>query len=129
MPITFGAFTVGALGLAGMPLCVGFISKWNLGLGSLQAGQALFLVIFIMSGLLNFAYFFPIVYSAFFGRPEQTIGVDEASPGLWVPLAFTAIISVVLGVYPNAGVHFYQLAWQAADRIVAGASAALAGGM
>jgi multicomponent Na+:H+ antiporter subunit D len=36
MPITFGAFTIGALGLAGTPLCVGFISKWNLGLGALR---------------------------------------------------------------------------------------------
>jgi formate hydrogenlyase subunit 3/multisubunit Na+/H+ antiporter MnhD subunit len=54
MPITFGAFTLGALGLAGTPLFVGFISKWNLGLGALQAGHPVFLAILVLSGLLNF---------------------------------------------------------------------------
>ncbi|MEE8303308.1 MAG: proton-conducting transporter membrane subunit [Candidatus Tectomicrobia bacterium] len=128
MPITFGAFTLGALGLAGMPLFAGFVSKWNMGLGALQAGHAVFLGVLIASGLLNFAYFFPIVYSAFFGRPEQDIQYDEVGPALWVPLAVTAVISVILGVYPNAGPAFYQLAWGAAERVMAGAGNMLAGG-
>ena len=118
MPITFGAFTIGALGLAGTPLCVGFISKWNLGLGALQTGQSLFLAVLIMSGLLNFAYFFPIIYSAFFGKPEQTVRFDEAPVLLWAPLAFTAVISVILGIYPNAGAQMYQLAWQATESVL-----------
>ena len=84
--------------------------------------------VLIASGLLNFAYFFPIVYSAFFGRPEQDIQYDEVGPALWVPLAVTAVISVILGVYPNAGPAFYQLAWGAAERVMAGAGNMLAGG-
>lgn len=118
MPITFGAFTIGALGLAGTPLCVGFISKWNLGLGALQTGQSLFLAVLIISGLLNFAYFFPIIYSAFFGKPDQTMSFDEAPALLWAPLAFTAVISVVLGIYPNAGAQMYHLAWQATESVL-----------
>ena len=128
MPITFGAFTVGALGLAGTPLCVGFISKWNLGLGALQAEQSLFLAVLILSGLLNFAYFFPIIYSAFFGHPNQHIKYDEAPATLWVPLAITAVISVILGIAPNAGVHLYHLAWQATESVMAGSTSQLAGG-
>ncbi len=128
MPITFGAFTVGALGLAGTPLCVGFVSKWNLGLGALQAGQEIFLAVLVVSGLLNFAYFFPIVYSAFFGNPEQPSRYDEAPATLCLPLAITAVISVVLGLYPNAGVQMYHLAWKAAAGVFAGAASPLAGG-
>jgi multicomponent Na+:H+ antiporter subunit D len=130
MPITFGAFTLGALGLAGTPLCVGFVSKWNLSLGALQAGHAIFLGVLVTSGLLNFAYFFPIVYSAFFGKPEQQRRYDEAGIALWLPLAVTAVISVILGISPNAGLAFYQLAWGAAERVVmSGAEHMLAGGM
>jgi multicomponent Na+:H+ antiporter subunit D len=128
MPITFGAFTVGALGLAGTPLCVGFVSKWNLGLGALQAGHPLFLGVLIASGLLNFAYFFPIVYSAFFGNSEQPSPYREAPASLWVPLALTALISIVLGVYPNAGAGMYELAWQAATRILHSTASQLAAG-
>jgi multicomponent Na+:H+ antiporter subunit D len=124
MPITFGAFTIGALGLAGTPLGVGFISKWNLGLGALQSGHTLFLIVLLVSGLLNFAYFFPIVYRAFFGNAEQTFTFDEAPVTVWVPLALTAVMSVVLGVYPNLGASAYDLAWQAAERVLAGATSA-----
>jgi multicomponent Na+:H+ antiporter subunit D len=128
MPITFGAFTVGALGLAGTPLCVGFVSKWNLGLGALQAGYPLFLGVLIVSGLLNFAYFFPIVYSAFFGNSEQPSPYREAPASLWIPLALTALISIVLGVYPNAGAGIYELAWQAATSILNSTASQLAAG-
>ena len=128
MPITFGAFTLGALGLAGTPLCVGFISKWQLGAGALESGQAVFLAVLVASGILNFAYFFPVVYTAFFGRPGETIRYDEANPALWAPLALTALVSIVLGVYPNAGLQFYDLAWAAAESVMAGAGRELAGG-
>jgi len=127
MPITFGAFTLGALGLAGIPLFVGFVSKWNLGLGALQAGQWVFLVVLVTSGLLNFAYFFPIVYSGFFGNKDQPIRYDEAPVLLWLPLALTAMISVILGVYPNAGWELYQLAWKAAENVIAAPGNLLAG--
>ncbi len=128
MPITFAAFTIGALGLAGTPLCVGFISKWNLGLGALQGGHPLFLMVLVASGLLNFAYFFPIVYRAFFGNPEQTFAFDEAPAIVWLPLALTAIVSIALGVFPNLGASAYDLAQQAAARVLA-ASASVAGGI
>ena len=128
MPITFGAFTIGALGLAGTPLCVGFISKWNLGLGALQGGHPLFLVVLVISGLLNFAYFFPIVYRAFFGDAEQAFTFDEAPAAVWAPLALTAIVSVLLGVYPNFGASAYALAWQAAEQVLGGMAAHATGG-
>ena len=128
MPITFGAFTLGALGLAGTPLCVGFISKWQLGAGALESGQAVFLAVLVASGILNFAYFFPVVYTAFFGRPGQAVRYDEASPALWAPLALTALVSLVLGVYPNAGLRFYDLAWAAAESVMAAAAQQLAAG-
>jgi multicomponent Na+:H+ antiporter subunit D len=128
MPITFGAFTLGALGLAGTPLCVGFISKWNLGLGALQAGHAVFLGILVVSGILNFAYFFPIVYTAFFGGTGTTVRMNEAPVTLWLPLAVTAAVSILLGIYPNAGLNFYKLAWLAAKSIMAAPGSMLAGG-
>jgi multicomponent Na+:H+ antiporter subunit D len=129
MPITFGAFTLGALGLAGTPLLVGFISKWNLGLGALQAGHAIFLAVLVPSGMLNFAYFFPIVYNAFFGKQQTRIRYDEAGLALTLPLAMTAVVSVILGVYPQAWPKFYQLAWAAAERVMAGPVHMLAGGL
>jgi multicomponent Na+:H+ antiporter subunit D len=87
-----------------------------------------FLVILVLSGLLNFAYFFPIVYTAFFGQGADPGRCNEASPALWVPLAITALLSLVLGIMPNAGLAFYHLAWQAATSLITGPGYRLAGG-
>ena len=110
MPITMAAFTVGSLGLAGIPGVNGFASKWGLAMGTLEAGQGVFLGLLILSGLLNAAYFFPIVHAAFFKDNPELKGFTEASPWLVGPLVFTAAISLVLGVAPNFGVHAVDIA-------------------
>ena len=116
MPVTMGAFAVAALGLAGTPALAGFVSKWNLGLGAFEAGHGVFVAVLLLSGLLNAAYFFPIAYAAFFGGTGR-LRFDEASPALWLPLAATALVSIVLGLVPGAGLRFYQLAWHAAASV------------
>ncbi len=131
MPVTFGAFTLGALGLAGMPLFAGFLSKWNLALGALEALHPVYVFVLVLSGLLNFAYFFPIVYTAFFRGESPGITFAEATPLIWIPLAITAVMSIVLGIAPDTGLHFYELAWRAAESLVASSPATpvmLAGG-
>ena len=128
MPVTFGAFTLGALGLAGMPLFAGFISKWNLGLGALEAMHPIYVLVLVLSGLLNFAYFFPIVYTGFFGGEKGPYSFREPRALIWVPLAATAVISIVLGILPNYGLNFYELARRAAESILAAGSIMMAGG-
>ncbi len=68
-PVTMGVFAVGACSLAGLPLFAGFVSKWYVLVGSAAVHPAVPLV-FVLSGALNVAYFWPIVYTAFFETPE-----------------------------------------------------------
>ncbi len=110
MPWTMGAFTVSAIGLAGIPPINGFVSKWYLGLGSIQSDNLIPLFILVISGLLNAAYFFPIVHRAFFREPRNLEGKKEASAFMVVPLVITAILSLLFGLYPDLWLHFYQLA-------------------
>ena len=110
MPITMLAFAVGSLGLAGVPGVNGFVSKWYLAVGAVEADQSIFLMLLLLSGVLNAAYFFPIVHAAFFRRNEEFASFGEASPLMVVPLALTAVVSIVLGIVPNLGVHAWDLA-------------------
>jgi formate hydrogenlyase subunit 3/multisubunit Na+/H+ antiporter MnhD subunit len=71
MPLTMTAFAVAAAGMAGIPLLAGFVSKWYLLIGSVEAGEAIFAVALLTSGMLNIAYFWPIVYQAFFESPDS----------------------------------------------------------
>ena len=110
MPWTIGAFALGSLGLVGVPPVNGFFSKWFLGMGSLQAEWPVVLVLFLLSGLLNLAYLFPVVYRGFFRESQEFKELDEASPWMVVPLCTTAGLALVLGLFPNLFFYFFDLA-------------------
>jgi NADH-quinone oxidoreductase subunit L/multicomponent Na+:H+ antiporter subunit D len=72
MPLTMTAFGVAALGMAGIPLVAGFVSKYFLLIGTVSAGGVVFTVALLVSGVLNIAYFWPVVYAAFFESPDES---------------------------------------------------------
>lgn len=110
MPWTMGAFTIGALGLAGVPPINGFLSKWYLAVGSLQGDMLVPVGILVLSGLLNIGYFFPVIRRAYFGKGEGLEGYGEASPFMVVPIVCTAALSVLFGIFPNLFFHLFDLA-------------------
>lgn len=109
MPWTMGAFTIGALGLAGIPPVNGFVSKWLLGEGALESGNTIALLILLVSGLLNAAYFFPIIHRAFFRESQQFEKYGEASMLMVIPIIATAMLSLLFGLWPNLFFHLYDL--------------------
>lgn len=120
MPITMAAFAIGSLGLAGVPPVNGFVSKWGLAWGTAAADQPLLLGFLALSGVLNAAYFFPIVHAAFFRRSDAYPAFGEASALMVGPLVLTALASLALGVAPDLGVHVWQLAQATALRVTGG---------
>ena len=140
LPVTMVAFTIGALGMCGAPPLVGFISKWHISLGAIQAGQMGFLIVILIGSLLDVIYFFPVIRTAFFGKiPETEIfkGDREESVELIaqpaqrvetkrplylfmvVPLAVTAIFSILFCFSPNI-FSIYDLAQVAVQNIFGG---------
>ena len=116
MPFTMLAFFFGALSIIGMPPCGGFLSKWYLVLGALEADKIAVVVVLLFSSLLNAAYFMPVVYRAFFCPPEDALfeaRVQEAPFFCVAPPVITAVISIGLLIYPQP---FLQLACMAAAK-------------
>ncbi len=112
MPLTMAAFTVGALGMIGIPPIAGFISKWMLGLGAVEAGRLWVIPVLVASSMLNAAYFLPILYRAWF-KPLPA-GVPQVSERimdryLLVPPLVTAALSVFMGLF--AGSVMSPLNW------------------
>jgi multicomponent Na+:H+ antiporter subunit D len=120
MPVTMASFAIAAMGIAGVPPVAGFISKWYLCLGSLEAHQILFLFVLLTSALLDVGYFFPIIYNSFFkeSKEHHEAGVSEAPMFMVVPIALCAGGSLLLGIAPNAFVRFFALASLAAKTIL-----------
>ena len=114
MPWTMGAFTLAAFGMIGLPPVAGFVSKWYLGLGAMQAGQDWVVLVLAGSSLLNAAYFLPILHRAWF-RPPSGDGFTPATGRheagrllLWPPLITAAM---ALGAGLLAFIHFSPLEW------------------
>jgi len=108
LPWTMGAFFVASLSMIGVPPTAGFVSKWYLAEGAVAAGETAFLVVLLVSSVLNAAYFLPVSYAAFFQaeRPESPTTVREI-PLVTIPLVATAILSVLMGIFPG---YFLALA-------------------
>jgi formate hydrogenlyase subunit 3/multisubunit Na+/H+ antiporter MnhD subunit len=118
LPVTLTAFTIGAVGMCGAPPVAGFISKWFLCLGTIEAGLMAFLAILLVSSFLDVIYFFPIVKTAFFDPPPVPAGdgghMAVRNPAgrnlelenplylfMVLPLALTAVFSVLFCFFPN----------------------------
>jgi multicomponent Na+:H+ antiporter subunit D len=109
LPWTSVCFSLGAMGMIGLPPLAGFVSKFYLGLGGLQAGAPWVLAVLIASTLLNAAYFLPMLYRLWFLPPAETAQGDERAPGLVIPAVVTAAAS--LGVGLLAASPLSQLGW------------------
>ena len=69
MPLTMGAFVIGSLSIIGLPPMGGAWSKWHLMLGAADAGQYIFIGVWMVSSLLSAAYLMPVIARAFFQPP------------------------------------------------------------
>lgn len=104
MPWTFGAFAIGALGMIGVPPTAGFLGKWFLLSGGMQAGNWLAVGVIVLSTILNAGYYLPIVYRAFFRpAPDVRAGhkIHEAPWPIVVALTATAAGTVLLFLMPG----------------------------
>jgi multicomponent Na+:H+ antiporter subunit D len=111
MPLTFGAFALASLSMIGAPPVAGFVTKWYLVNGAWDAGSIGIILVLLVSTLLNAAYFAPVVYQGFFGKQSEADAKHnyaEAHPAMVVPLTITAIISVLIGLYPAFFMRFVQ---------------------
>jgi formate hydrogenlyase subunit 3/multisubunit Na+/H+ antiporter MnhD subunit len=140
MPITLIAFLVGAFGMCGAPPLAGFISKWHVAMGAVESGALFFLLIIFIGSILDVVYFFPVIRTAFFGKLAKAETLDddlEEKVAIYggkirnvdnrqalylfmiVPLAITAIFSILLCLFPNI-LNIYDLAQTAVYEIFGG---------
>lgn len=101
MPVISAAFTIAAVGMVGIPPLAGFLSKWYLASGAVDADAAWVLGVLVLSSLLNALYFFPVIGRLWWR--DGTVGPRtaglEGPATLVVPTAVTAVLVLGIGVF------------------------------
>lgn len=104
MPITMGVFTIAALGMIGVPGINGFISKWYLSMAVLDANKPIYVVVILISSLLNAVYYLPIIMSAFLkeSKTRKNVMVLDVLPKtMLITMVVIAGACIIMGVFPN----------------------------
>ena len=93
MPWTFAAFTVSGLSLIGVPLTVGFVSKWYLVLAVLERGWWPLAVLVLVGSLLALIYIWRVVETAWFGQPTPRAETVREAPASMLLATWTLVLA------------------------------------
>jgi len=101
MPWTIAGLVVGALSLVGVPLTVGFISKWYLITGALERGWWPLAAVIVIASLVAFAYVWRVVEVAYFHAAREgsmQAAATEAPAVMLAPLWVLIAANVFFGL-------------------------------
>ena len=114
LPVTSFAFVLAGLGLIGVPLTVGFISKWYLLLAAIEAGWWPVAVLVLISSLMALVYIWRFVETAYFRPvPDDAPPVSEAPLLMQIPMWLLIALAIGLGVQTSltAGIAQRAALW------------------
>ncbi|WP_022851893.1 monovalent cation/H+ antiporter subunit D family protein [Limisalsivibrio acetivorans] len=111
MPISMAIFTIGALSLIGIPPMAGFISKFYLMKGAVEADMLPIAFVYAGSSFLNACYFLPIIYIAYFKPLSEDLkpGYKEAPVMMLVSMMITSFMVFVLFFFPKILTSFADI--------------------
>ena len=99
MPWTMGAIVIGGLSLIGVPLTVGFVSKWYLVLAAIEAGLWPVALLVVAGSLLAVYYVWDLVEAAYFGKPAADSAPKQEAPWtVLAPIWILALANIYFGI-------------------------------
>jgi multicomponent Na+:H+ antiporter subunit D len=102
MPWTCFAFALASISVIGLPPTAGFISKWYLILGNIEAGRIFYAVVLLVGAILAAVYCLRVIYYMFFqpgieGAWESD--VRDAPPSMLAPVWVLSLGTLFFGVF------------------------------
>ena len=112
MPLTMAAIVVGGLSLIGVPLTVGFISKWYLIVALLEEGLWPVVGLVLIGSLLAVVYVWKLVEVAYFQTPDDSEegAIQEAPFAILLPTWLLVIANIYFGVHTDFTVTVSDIA-------------------
>ena len=114
MPWTCLAWAVGGLGLIGVPLTAGFVSKWMLLTATMDEGNLVVAMLMLISSLLAVVYVWKVVEAIYFGEPSEKVKAAKEAPlSMLIPTYVVIGATVVFGCWTKYSAEIAQLAAKA----------------
>ena len=98
MPWTMAAFVLAGLSMIGVPLTVGFVSKWYLVQAALEQERFIAAAVVMIGSLMALVYVWKVVEVAYFGELDPDHEIREAPLSLLVPTWVLVIASFWFGI-------------------------------
>lgn len=118
MPATAAAFIIAGLSLIGVPLTVGFISKWQLLSAAFDSGRAWAGFLVVASSLLSVIYVGRVIEVMILRpAPAGASAVKEAPLSMIIPMALLVAANIYFGLHTELTV---DLAERAAHALMGG---------
>ena len=110
MPITSAAMAVGAISIVGIPPTAGFLCKWYITLGAIDAWRMLFALTLLFGALLIFVYYIRMLNAFYFMPPThpEILSVGEAPVTMLIPIIVLAVLCLVMGVFGRIPLSFIE---------------------
>ncbi len=111
MPTVLWCYTLLSLALIGIPPASGFVSKWYLAQGALEAGLGAWgyvgAAVLLVSALLTAGYLLPVVTKGFFpGTAVMCTGRQEPKAAMLIPLLILAALALGMGLFPGGFMEY-----------------------
>jgi len=101
MPLTMAAFTIAGLSIIGVPLTVGFVSKWYLISAALEQNNWLIAALVLIGSLLAVIYIGRILEAAYFKKLPDTVDPNNVKEVSWLmlgPMWVLVLANIYFGV-------------------------------
>jgi multicomponent Na+:H+ antiporter subunit D len=114
MPVTMFAWVLAGLGMIGVPLTTGFVSKWYLVTASLESGNWAVAIMILLGSMLAVVYVWRVVEVAYFRKPSMAaLKAREVPLSMMIPTCILALATVVFGTWATQTSKIARLAAEA----------------
>ena len=103
MPFASLAFLIGSFSLVGLPLFMGFSSKFIIVKSAILKNSTLFnilIMVVLLCTIIEGAYFFKVIQTIYF-KKSNNIEIKKAPATAVIAFFILIIIIIGLGIYPN----------------------------
>ncbi len=110
MPITIACMSVAIIAITGIPPTNGFICKWLIAIGAVQAQKPFFAAALLFGALFIFAYYIKILNSAVFREPvrKEVENATEAPLSMLAPVIALTLGCLIFGILSYAPLAFIR---------------------